>query len=514
MQIGAWSDDVAQVMEDATDEVAVVRVEKPSAVLRDFFPSEGSSDADRDVQLTATMSLEEIFDYFTQTNGCGLAFIPPKVWHQINGKYRQCEIKRVIAKQIIKHKAPFPLHPPARPKASSRFKELRKKPFTDLIAAPINDGRPYQSRVPYPSWTIDNTLAVIPGNSTYNAISNHFQWENRMRCGGWKDPSPRDAWSTEDNIYILRWSLWTMHKDGPNNAMIWKISFLLSATGIYLASQFRPSAAKAMYGWLGAECVLDPSCGWGDRLAGFFATSTAKVYAGCDPNAETYKDYIRQCEAYETREFRDREDSEPLPIVEHFTVSGYPAFRSRGQKDVCIVNGPFEDIDWKEIQALVAPEGFDLVFTSPPYFGVERYAAGTDKSSNQSWSRYNQFVGWRDSFFFPMLRTSTDVLKEGGILAMNVVDPIVNKVRNEACDPMISELCGYGMKFAGVVPMAMARRPSSSVDGMGAIPADRFAEPVWMFTKGPRDLPSLEGGHSEIGKEPDPIRNLGLYFDA
>lgn len=503
MIIQDLSDEIDQILEDAAEEDAeLAAVDQTSENYLDFLPVSSPATEGREAKLVNDLPLNEVFDHYT-VPGKGFAYIPPDVWGLINKKYRQFEIKRVMAQQLIKHKAPFPLNPPKDSKALSRFWDLEKLSHTQLIFAPVNDGRPYQSRVDYASWTLANTLAVIPGVSTYNAASNHFQWENRMQCGGWKDPSPREAWSTEENIYTLRWSFWTMHKDGPKNPTNWKMGFLLSATGIYMAAQFRPSAAKAMYGWLGAKRVVDPSCGWGDRLAGFFTTPTTEVYAGCDPNAATYKDYIRQCEAYESRIFCGRLDSEPPVVVKHFTVSGYPAFRSRGRKDVVIVNGPAEDIDWNAIRDLVAPEGFDLVFTSPPYFGVERYAAGTDVAANQSWSRYNKFVGWRDSFFYPMLRATTGILRDGGVLAMNIVDPIINKVRNEVCEPMIVELATYGMDFAGVVPMALARRPSSSTDGMGAIPPDRFSEPVWMFTKGPTTFPTLPAPEKKVGVELD-----------
>ena len=46
-----------------------------------------------------------------------------------------------------------------------------------------------------------------------------------------------------------------------------------------------------------AKTVLDTSCGWGDRLAGFFA-SDAEEYIGCDPNPNTYKQYMKQIELY------------------------------------------------------------------------------------------------------------------------------------------------------------------------------------------------------------------------
>jgi len=493
------SDEIDQILEDAAeeDDVSASVVVTDGVDPFDLFPLGGYVTEGREARMVEEWTLNEVFDYYTIA-GKGFAYIPPMVWDLINRKYRQFEIKRVMAQQLIKYKVPFPLNPPKLSKAVSCFRSLLEVPYTQLIFTPVMDGRPYQSRVGYASWTLANTLAVIPGVSTYNAASNHFQWNNRMQCGGWKDPSPREAWSTEDNIYTLRWAFWSMHKEGPKNLANWKRGFLLSTTGIYVAAQFRPSAAKAMYGWLGAKRVVDPSCGWGDRLAGFFATSTTEVYVGCDPNVATYKDYIQQCGAYESCDFCGRLDSEVPATVEHFMVSGYPAFRSKGRKDVVIVNGPAEDIDWDVLRGLVAPGGFDLVFTSPPYFGVERYAAGTDGVANQSWSRYDELSRWRGSFFYPMLRATTGVLRDGGVLAMNIVDPIINKVRNEVCESMIVELATYGMNFAGVVPMVLTRRPSSSMDGMGGIPMDRFSEPVWMFTKGPVTLPILPPPPNEV----------------
>ena len=45
--------------------------------------------------------------------------------------------------------------------------------------------------------------------------------------------------------------------------------------GTYIATQFKPNVAKAIYHMTDAKKVLDTSCGWGDRLAGFY-TSDAK----------------------------------------------------------------------------------------------------------------------------------------------------------------------------------------------------------------------------------------------
>ena len=48
--------------------------------------------------------------------------------------------------------------------------------------------------------------------------------------------------------------------------------------GTYIATQFKPVVAKTIYDMTKANTVLDPSCGWGDRLAGFFASNATEYY--------------------------------------------------------------------------------------------------------------------------------------------------------------------------------------------------------------------------------------------
>jgi glycosyltransferase involved in cell wall biosynthesis len=64
--------------------------------------------------------------------------------------------------------------------------------------------------------------------------------------------------------------------------------------GTYTATQFKPSVAKALYEKHDAVNVLDTSCGWGDRLAGFYATPSTKLYVGCDPNPDVFEVYKKQ----------------------------------------------------------------------------------------------------------------------------------------------------------------------------------------------------------------------------
>ena len=48
--------------------------------------------------------------------------------------------------------------------------------------------------------------------------------------------------------------------------------------GTYIATQFKPVVAKTIYDMTKANTVLDTSCGWGDRLAGFFSSNATEYY--------------------------------------------------------------------------------------------------------------------------------------------------------------------------------------------------------------------------------------------
>ena len=74
-----------------------------------------------------------------------------------------------------------------------------------------------------------------------------------------------------------------------------------------------------------ATKVLDTSCGWGDRLTGFYTTPNAKEYVGCDPNGNVWIKYIDMVRRYEKLL-----GSEPVIDIQD------DVFRSVGHKTVTI----------------------------------------------------------------------------------------------------------------------------------------------------------------------------------
>ena len=51
------------------------------------------------------------------------------------------------------------------------------------------------------------------------------------------------------------------------------------------------------------ENILDFSMGWGDRLAGFYASEHGRHYVGLDPRKENFPIYIEQSDFY-SKHFR------------------------------------------------------------------------------------------------------------------------------------------------------------------------------------------------------------------
>ncbi len=230
-------------------------------------------------------------------------------------------------------------------------------------------------------------------------------------------------------------ALWTLKFKEINNDV------LRSAISLrkYISSQFKPSVAKFIYNYFKANSVLDFSSGWGDRLAGFYA-SNANFYVGIDPNKNVYDKYFEQVNMYNN--FIDN-------------------------KKIKLYNSPAEDVK--------LDDKFDLIFTSPPYFDIERYS----NEQNQSWKKYKQINDWLNFFLFKSLRNFWGNLEKNGHLIINISDVYCHHKIQKICDPMndfISTL--EGAKYVGAIGMRMAKRPNSK-----ALKNGIFAEPFWIWKK-------------------------------
>ena len=298
-----------------------------------------------------------------------------------------------------------------------------------------------------------------------NNASNPFHIENRWKVDWVRMPSGWKTWQTEKGIKTIIRAYFSLEK------VLTEVNenTLRMATTLrkYIASQFKPSIAKAFYDYFGSNNVLDFSAGWGDRLAGFYCGETTKSYVGIDPNTNNHPNYQRQVEFYKKHQtFFEQE------------------------KKVDLIPLPAEDVDFTKYK-----EHFDTVFTSPPYFNTEKYS----EHDTQSFRRYSEIDSWNKDFLHKALGNIIPAMKTGGILAVNIADVYCAKKKGylDICNPMNDFIKSQGLKYRGCIGMEMTKRFNSAGAGKAAsdyfsddfqdkaldTKNDAFGEPIWIWEK-------------------------------
>jgi len=405
------------------------------------------------------MSAQTIIEFFrTNSDHRGIPHIPNSVWLEFINKHDRQLIKDALADYIVDNRVPFPSAEIDLTDFENLFVKFANTTMLDEFKTfdQVLEKHPYQ--YPYE----DKPLGVIDKSHVYNPVSNYFQQENRMRCGSNQVASPWEFWHDRELLAKMNWHFWRKGALGDSDvcAQTFRSAFRI---GTYTATQFRPSVAKAIYERHRAEYVLDTSCGWGDRLAGFYATPCTKTYVGCDPNPEVYTTYQQQCLAYE----RLLGHTATLTVYDdHFVC--------QGSRRVEIWNLPSEDVNWLQYQ-----NTFDLYFTSPPYYSTEKYAEHTSNSAAQSWCRYPSFESWKQDFFFAINRKIWQTMKSQAYFMINIVEPVNG--RYKLCDDMVNDILTYpGANYVGKIGMRLQARPHSIVQ---ANKNSVFVEPIWVFRK-------------------------------
>ena len=294
-------------------------------------------------------------------------------------------------------------------------------------------------------------LGIIDASSLYNKCSNYFHQHLRLDCSSYSFRAPSEVFrnGSAKDIWRTLGALWR----GVNSTKDLSPHSYREAIrlGTYIATQFKPVVAKTIYDMTNAKTVLDTSCGWGDRLAGFFA-SNATEYYGSDPNPNTYKQYMKQIEEY----------SKFFP-----------------NKKVKIWNCGAEDLPYDELPDI------DIAFTSPPYFSTEEYNKGGDKEENQSWFKFNEYEKWRDDFYLPVAEKSMNVSR---FMFCNIMDPKIKNKRYRSSDELVNHLKD---KFIGQIGMRIMQRPKSDKlfkdeKEKAEFRSKTYIENVWCF--GDKDL--------------------------
>jgi len=410
------------------------------------------------------MIKQEIVKYFA--DNCDIRGIPNisnTSWQELMATYEKDDIRQSLAEYVHRDNIPFPTNDHKCYEIETSFRDFYHRQHHNQY----KDFDIVEERYDYKYKYSDMPLGVIDKSHFFNKVSDYFQQHNRMKCGSNSSSAPLEIWNNKDKLSKMNWTFWrpgVMGDKGLNESSF-RSAFRL---GTYTATQFRPSVAKALYEKHNAINVLDTSCGWGDRLAGFYGTPGTKLYVGCDPNPDVFEVYKKQCIFYE----------KVITGKEPTLIEKENYFECVGNKTVKIWNLPSEDVEWP-----LYNDTFDLYFTSPPYFETEKYASNTDKAKNQSWSRYSSFDSWKNDFFFKVTRKVWPTIKDGGYMMINIIEPRGKSgQRFNLCDDMVEEFVRFENCFyIGKIGMRMMARPHAKEL------KDIFIEPIWTFRKNSKE---------------------------
>ena len=224
-----------------------------------------------------------------------LPILDNKTFERMNAEYGKDKMRTNLADYIATERPVFPLKEITKDDMRKSFFDLQKFD-TSTICIPNEqvEKTVFEKYDDYKYSYEDYGLGLINGASTFNDVSNYFHQDLRLECGSYGFRAPKEVWEngTAYDIWKCFGPIWRgingvqkVMVEGKEQLMGGKLDekSYISAfrLGTYIATQFKPVVAKAIYDITEAKTVLDTSCGWGDRLAGFFA-SDAEEYYGCD----------------------------------------------------------------------------------------------------------------------------------------------------------------------------------------------------------------------------------------
>ena len=185
-----------------------------------------------------------------------------------------------------------------------------------------------------------------------NNLTDYFSEKVRIKCQFLGYSSPLEYWKKNKEQII---------KDCINKFNSLTVHNLREVifTETKLCNNFRITVASAVLQYFKPKSWLDISAGWGDRLISAILNKV-ELYVAADPNLELHPCYEKIINKLAEKSIRKNYQIHPTGFIEAQIV----------QKD------------------------FDIVFSSPPFFDLEKYSAYT----YDSYTQFNTQRSWTDNF--------------------------------------------------------------------------------------------------------------------
>lgn len=404
------------------------------------------------------MIIPEIYEALKECqNENGIPIMDKPLFVAFTDRYGKADFRETLHSFMVHEQVEYPYKDISEERVEKLFSKLRDVDIkTNIHFTHEKVIEKFVYKYPYTEYG----LGYIQCGHSYNDISDYFHQRLRLDCPYMGGDSPVQRWQA-GNVKGELGALWR----NVNNQKRLDLSAyrMMMRLGSYIATQFKPNVATVVYNMTKAKKVLDTSMGWGDRLAGFFA-SEATHYIGCDPNPNTFKKYKEQVDFYNK-------------------LTG-------NQKKVDLYCCGAEDLPWKNITDI------DVAFTSPPYFSTETYNKGGEGEENQSWKKFPEYRAWMEDFLLHVSEKTLASLKPDGFFMLNIMDPKIKGKRLLVCDELVDT---FRDQFLGQIGMRISQRPQGKSvfgDGEGGLDKEKlneymsksYIENIWCFGDKEQDI--------------------------
>lgn len=209
-----------------------------------------------------------------------------------------------------------------------------------------------------------------------NKVSNYYFQKYRYKTKYRNRLSHYEAWNNKEHrkkIILFAKKIIKTDKYTEDNLRA-SMRFLYGSI-----NQFKPYVAVYIYQKFKPNRILDISAGWGDRLIA--ALSQDINYIGIDSNKKLINPYKKM-----------------LKDFEYKTNSKYK-----------IIFNKSENINYSKLPK------YDMIFTSPPYFDIEKYEGMTEYENK------DDFI---NNYFLPTIKNSYKYLEKNGYMVLNIPEEL------------------------------------------------------------------------------------------
>jgi 16S rRNA G966 N2-methylase RsmD len=209
-------------------------------------------------------------------------------------------------------------------------------------------------------------------NEELNRLTDYFTEKYRVKCQFANFLTPFDYWNNNKQKIIN-----SVKNDSLENLN----NYLSLSKYTKFCNNFRVSVCLAILLHFKPKKWLDISAGWGDRLISAIFYNV-DLYCAVDPNKDLHKGYKK--------------------IIKKLC-------KKKNRNKFILIEDGFET-------ATLPDTKFDLVFSSPPFFDLEKYS----KYENDSLVKYNQEKSWTDNFLMPSIFKAIDHLEINGYMILHI----------------------------------------------------------------------------------------------